>query len=155
MMKQKILQLNESERAWIKAHLDAAAFFVETYAPTNKSDLLSLSTLDRAFAAWIATEPTDGVHINNVVNAIGMAFGAKLVEGLGFRWVVASDTQGTEMAVYALPGKGDVLVYPANFVAKRWEKREINFLEPSYQKISEDLARLKQSHTVKAWWKIW
>jgi hypothetical protein len=154
-MKQKISQLNENEKAWIKGYLDVAVSFVDTYAPTGNNDPLSLSSMDSAFAAWIATKPTDGVLINDIVNAIGMAFGTKLVDGLGFQWVVASDNQGTEMAVYALPGKGDVLVYPANFVAKRWEKREINFLEPSYQKISEDLARLKQSHTVKAWWKIW
>lgn len=151
MMEQKISELNESERAWIKARLDAATSFVETYAPTNKNDLLSLSSLDRAFAAWTATEPTDGVLINDIVNAIGMAFGSKLVEGLGFQWVVAADSQGTEMAVYALPGKGDVLVYPANFVAKRWERREINFLEPSYQNISRDMDRLVRSYPPKAW----
>ncbi len=154
-MEQKISELNESERAWLKAQLAVAASFAETFAPAGKNDLLSLSSMDRAFAAWIATEPGDGVLINDIVNAVGMAFGNTLVERLDFEWVVASDNQGTEMAVYALPGKGDVLVYPANFVAKRWERREINFLEPSYQKISEDLVRLKQSHTAKAWWKIW
>jgi hypothetical protein len=34
----------------------------------------------------------------------------------------------TGPAVYGLPGTADVLVYPANFVAKRWERREVKFL---------------------------
>lgn len=153
-MEQKISELNESERAWLKVHLDNAAAFAKTYSPNDKDDPLSMSSMDRAFAAWIASKPTDCLLINDIVNAVGMAFGNKLVEGLGFLWVVASDAQGTEMAVYALPGKGDVLVYPANFVAKRWERRETDFLEASYQHIKADIAKLKQSYTPKALWKI-
>jgi hypothetical protein len=47
---------------------------------------------------------------------------------VGLAWVIASGKNGSDLAVYGLPGKGDVLVYPANFVAKRWERREKNFL---------------------------
>ena len=49
------------------------------------------------------------------------------------RWVIATDKQGSDLAVYGLPGKGDVLLYPANLVAKRWERRETPFLEKCYQ----------------------
>src|SRR6185437_16235350 len=34
-----------------------------------------------------------------------------------------------------IPNRGDVLVYPANFVAKRWERRESNFLEDALRRI--------------------
>lgn len=154
-MKQKISEINESERAWIKAQLDAAASFVATFAPADKDDPLSLTSLDRAFAAWIGSKPGDGNFINEVINGVGIAFGNHLVEGLGFEWVIATDDQATELAVYALPGKGDALVYPANFVAKRWERREVNFLEASYQSIEKDVQRLKQSYAQKPWWRIW
>ena len=52
------------------------------------------------------------------------------MEAAGFRWVVATDKYGCEMALLALPGRGDVLVYPSNLVAKRWQSRETGFLVP-------------------------
>ena len=48
-----------------------------------------------------------------------------------------------------------MLVYPANFVAKRWERREVNFLETSYRLIEEDMQRLKQAYAVKPWREVW
>ena len=77
--------------------------------------------------------------INAIINYVGIAFGQSLVDGLGLKWVVATDQHGCEMAVYGLAGRGDVLVYPANFVAKRWERREANFLEDAYEKIARDI----------------
>jgi hypothetical protein len=76
--------------------------------------------------------------INAVINYVGIAFGQALVDGIGFSWVIATDDQGSELAVHGFPGRGDVLVYPANFVAKRWERRETNFLEKAYQQIGRD-----------------
>jgi hypothetical protein len=77
--------------------------------------------------------------INAVINYVGIAFGQALVGGIGLKWVIATDEQGSELAVYGFPGHGDVLVYPANFVAKRWERRETNFLEKAYQQIGQDI----------------
>jgi hypothetical protein len=65
-----------------------------------------------------------------MVHVVGLAFGQRLVDDLGMRWVVASDEYGTEMAVHH--PLGDTLVYPANLVAKRWESRETGFLRPLY-----------------------
>ena len=58
--------------------------------------------------------------------------------------VIATDEHGTELAVYGLPNRGDVLVYPANFVAKRWEQRETNFLEEAYRRIAEDVRAIRR-----------
>jgi Domain of unknown function (DUF3806) len=49
--------------------------------------------------------------------------------------VVVSDEHGTEMAVHR--EAGDVLVFPANLVAKRWETRHTGFLRPLYDQVAE------------------
>jgi len=69
-----------------------------------------------------------------------------LIECLGFEWVIATDEKGSDLAVYGCPGSGDILVFPANFIAKRWEKREINFIEKSYIQIASDVQKICQQH---------
>lgn len=138
-MKQRIDPLNANETAWIKTQLENAAKFVEGFSPTDSEQPLTLAALDRAFAAWIVSEPAGTDLINAVINYVGIAFGQALVDGIGLQWVIATDNQGSELAVYGFPGRGDVLVYPANFVAKRWERRETNFLEKAYQQIGQDV----------------
>jgi hypothetical protein len=138
-MQQKIDMLNESETAWVKTQLENASKFVEGFSPQDSEQPLTLSALDRAFAAWVASEPVDTDLINAVINYVGIAFGQALVGGIGLKWVIATDEQGSELAAYGFPGHGDVLVYPANFVAKRWERRETNFLEKAYQQIGQDI----------------
>lgn len=138
-MKQKIVPVNESEIGWIKAQLENASRFVEGFWQKDADKPLTLAALDRAFASWIASDPTQTDLINNVINCVGVAFGQSLVDEIGLGWVIAIDDQGSDLAVFGLPGRGDVLVYPANFVAKRWERRETNFLEKAYQQIGHDV----------------
>jgi hypothetical protein len=138
-MKQKTDALSESETAWVKKQLENALKFVESFSPRDADKPLTLAALDRAFAAWIASEPAERDLINAVINYVGIAFGQALVDGIGLKWVIATDDEGSELAVYGFPGRGDVLVYPANFVAKRWERRETSFLEKAYQQIGRDV----------------
>ena len=77
--------------------------------------------------------------MNEVINCVGVAFGQILVDGIGLKWVIATDHHGSDLAVYGLPNAGDVLIYPVNFIAKRWERREVNFIEASYQKIERQV----------------
>jgi len=138
-MKQRIDPLNENEAAWIKTQLENASKFIEGFSRQDAEKPLTLAALDRAFDAWMASEPTETNLINAVINYVGIAFGQALVDGIGLKWVIASDDQGSELAVYGFPGRGDVLVYPANFVAKRWERRETTFLEGAYEQIAKDI----------------
>jgi hypothetical protein len=39
--------------------------------------------------------------------------------------------------------QGDVLIDPANFVAKRWERRETDFLQKSYADIAGQVNKLR------------
>jgi hypothetical protein len=142
-MKEKIETLNEGEHAWIAEQLERASEFVNGFHPQTVARPGNLDALDAAFATWMASaavrEPSSA---NAVINCVGIAFGQSLVEGLGLSWVLATDDYGTELAVYGLPGTGDVLVYPANFVAKRWERGETHFLAESYRQIENDVKAL-------------
>jgi hypothetical protein len=139
-MEQKIDAPSEKEQAWIEEQLQNATEFVSALSPEDSGEPLTLGALDRAFARWMATEATDNAaEANRIINSVGIAFGRHLVESLGLRWVIATDQHGSDLAVFGLPGTGDVLVYPANFVAKRWERRETNFLEGAFGRIERQL----------------
>jgi hypothetical protein len=142
-LNQKIEALTDSERDWINARLQLAKRLIAIYSSADLAENLTLTALDHAFAAWMSGNEEDNQAINEVINSIGIAFGQSLIDGNGLEWVIAVDSHGSDLAVYGLPGKGDVLIYPANFVAKRWEKRETNFLQSSYDKISQDIRQLR------------
>jgi hypothetical protein len=146
-MNQRIDSLTDDERAWIATHLEAARKFVDAYSPEDAEEPLTLGALDRAFAAWLDSDVTDPEQVNSAINVVGAAFGDSLVKGLGLRWVIVTDAGGSELAVHGLPGQGDVLVFPQNFVAKRWEKRETFFLVPSYKQIARHLETLTQAQS--------
>jgi hypothetical protein len=157
-MKQKIDKLTAKEEAWIASQLESAAKLVEIFQPDQAEQPMTLDALDTAFAGFVAGNSDDVDAINGVINVVGITFGQFLVDNLGLGWVIATDDKGSDLAVYGLPGKGDVLVYPANFVAKRWERRETNFLESSYRQIAqqvESLVSQAPKEKSKPWWKPW
>jgi hypothetical protein len=158
-MSPKLSQLNQNERAWIESQIDCASQFVSVFSPIQTDAPLSLANLDRAFAAWLATDERDTKIVNSIINCVGITFGQSLVDGAKLRWVIASDDHGTDLAVHGLPGKGDILVYPANFVAKRWERKETFFLESSYSQIEEQTRLIADHHrkvvSTKPWWRFW
>lgn len=138
-MQWSVEELNEAEHQWLASCIDGARQLVAAYSPADASRPLDAGVLDRTYAAWLATGETDGDRINQAINAVGSAFGQLLVEAAGFRWVVATDQFGCEMAILALPGRGDVLVYPSNLVAKRWQSRETGFLVPLFKVITQQV----------------
>jgi hypothetical protein len=137
-MNQKLEPLNQNELLSIQARLENASKFIERFSPSDSGAPLTLAALDRAFAAWLASEPA-AAEINAIINCVAIAFGQALVDKAGLQWVVATDEHGAELAVHGLPNRGDVLVYPANFVAKRWDRRESNFLEEALRRIAHDV----------------
>jgi hypothetical protein len=157
-MEHRFSELTEKEVAWVARQIQAASKFVQAFSPTDAGNRLTPVALDRAFAAWLGTQEQDSKAINETINCVGVAFGQFLVDGLGLAWVIATDEHGSDLAVYGLPGKGDVLIYPANFVAKRWERRETNFLEKSHIQIARDVQAISQANDTKdtrPWWKFW
>lgn len=132
-----------SESKWISEQLVLGEQFVRRYAPELADQGLTLQTLDAAWAAWVAADPTEMDDINAAINSVGIPFGAILVGSGAFSWCIATDDYGTDLAVRALPNRGDVLIYPANFVSKRWDGRVTNFLVGAYPKIIQHVERLK------------
>jgi hypothetical protein len=57
------------------------------------------------------------------------------------------------LLVRALPGRGDVLVYPVKFVEKRWygSRPEADFLASSFEAIREDVAAVAGGRPAKHW----
>jgi hypothetical protein len=147
--------LNASERDWISHQLESARLFVATMSPADAADIVTLEALDRAWAAWLPRAGTDNTQINATINAVGIQFGQVLVDEAGFAWTIAADAQGSDLAVLALPGQGDLLVYPANFIAKRWERRESDFLVSSYSAIRNQVAVVAGAPIRRPWWQFW
>lgn len=137
----QIEELNASERDWLQAHLQLAQTLVETFAAPLARNALSPEGVDAAWNAWIASPDADPELANSIVIAVGAAFGQFLVDRTGFRWVVASDPQGSEMALVADEGGADAVVYPLNLVAKRYETKQRDFLLPLLEGIEREISR--------------
>jgi hypothetical protein len=133
--------LSEAEIRYVSEQLARAHDFALALDPHADGARPSLESLDRAFENYMATdgEPSNA---NELVQAVGAAFGAELVEVLGFQWVIATDEYGTDLAVLARPGRGDVTIFPAEFVAKRYERREAPFLVAAFAETSEHLRQI-------------
>jgi Domain of unknown function (DUF3806) len=151
-------ELTDAERNWVQNHLDQVSLFIDAYSPADSGQAITLKSLDRAFASWFGQDVRDNTQINGTINIVGIQFGQFLVDAAGFRWVIATDTQRTDLAILALPGQGDVLVYPANFVAKRWERREADFLARSFDAIRAQVREVAAKNARKLdhpWWRFW
>jgi hypothetical protein len=136
----QISELNDSERSWLQAHLEVARTFVGMYAVDPRPASLTPETLDAAWSAWIPSAADQPEVANTIVNAAGAAIGQFLVDTAGFRWVVATDEGGAEMAVIALEGTADAIVYPMNMVAKRYETKETRFVHALIEGIRDRVA---------------
>src|SRR3954469_21199048 len=121
-MRPKIHALNEKEKQWVSIQLHAAEDFVRNTLSERLPVQITLHNLDRAFETWMnSAGKKEATETNKVINCIGVAFGQLLVDQIGLTWAIADDKDGSDLVVHGLPNHGDVLIYPANFVAKRWE----------------------------------
>jgi hypothetical protein len=158
-MQEKIEEITQKEKAWITKQLASASGFVNAYRPDHGGRPVTLGALDTAFSAFLDSKPTDPDTINAIINVVGITFGQFLIDGLALRWVIATNEEGSDLAAYGSPDRGDVLIYPANFIAKRWERRQANFMERSYFQIAEQVRavgkELAGQNKPKPWWKLW
>lgn len=143
MAHQKIQPLNASEQQWVTAELANARKLVELLNPADARAELTPSVLDRTYKAAREAAGNDASSANQIINTIGMSFGQYLVDQQGFRWVVVSDRQGSELGVVALPGEADMIVLPPNLVGKRWAGGTVDFLDDVYRGIVENLEKVK------------
>ena len=158
MSEQEFLPLTDREKQWIADHLESAQLFVAAMSPADAAGPVTLEALDRAWAAWLGDAAPDGDIANATINSVGIQLGQFLVDRAGFAWTIVRESRKTDLAIRALPGRGDVLVFPANFVAKRWTRREVNFLTPSFAMICQQVASIAAGRLpggARPWWKFW
>jgi hypothetical protein len=120
----KVEPLSEGEVGWRDAQLAAAALIAERYTETTEA-IPSLERLDACIAAWLADDASR-VDVNTLVNAVGVAFGCHLASKAALDWVIATDEQGSDLALHGEPG--NIILFPANAVAKRVAAGEIDFI---------------------------
>jgi hypothetical protein len=77
------------------------------------------------------------------VNAIGVAFGQHLAGRAELEWVIATDDQGSDLALHGQPG--DILVYPANAVAKRVVDGEHAFIRPLLEALVDSIEQRRRA----------
>lgn len=138
-------KLNDAEAQWIAGCLEHARSLVERYQKGKKALVLDPVSLDRAFARWLRDwkKQKTSDDPNLVVNAIGIAFGQWLVDGLWMKWSVIEGEGGSDMAVVYGPPDGQVQVFPTHAVAKRLETGETGFLVPLCEAIAAQVMAVK------------
>jgi hypothetical protein len=99
--------------------------------------------LDAAWTRWISMVPTNTAQVQSDVSAFGIGLGDELVRLLEFTWQYCSDQYGEGLAVVALPGRGDVTIFPEDFVAKRYERSEGRFFAEAMKQIGEANRRMR------------
>jgi hypothetical protein len=109
---------NQAERRWMAGHLQFAA---NQNIDLDDADQVA-SFYDMLLQSWTDSPAGSRSDPNGSINIIGTTFGEHLVRRTPMQWVVATDSFGTELAVH--DPATDLLVYPANAVAKRWTKAE-------------------------------
>jgi hypothetical protein len=147
-MTQKIEPLNASEKGWLEENPRR----LRTFAGKPADHRFSLPEIDALYRDWRTGDHKDE-DPNPMINAFGTAFGQHFVDQLSMSWSVVTDEHGTEMAVTAQPG--DIVVFPPNFVGKRYASGEVGFFEPGFDAMAKDIARVREELTKKSWWKVW
>jgi Domain of unknown function (DUF3806) len=126
--------LNDSERAWVEAQLVGVVDLARSVTGDSEA-VPALTRLDEMLRSWRARAESADPDINTLVSALGVTFGHHLLRRLGLRWVIAHDEQGTDLALSGQPG--DILLYPANLVAKRVVAGEDEFFVPLFDAVCE------------------
>lgn len=130
---------NANELAWIADNVAKATELANKYGGDEATAPATLAGLDAVWVTLGTALRESGEDPNFFINMVGLAFGQYLVDTVGVAWVLATDEHGTEIAVHGQPG--DILVYPTNFVAKRWESGEAEFLAQVGSQMVADISR--------------
>ena len=120
----KVEPLSQDELGWRDNQLQVAALIAERYTEASENPP-SLERLDACVEGWLADDESR-VDVNTLVNAVGVAFGAHLARNATLDWVIATDDQGSDLALHGEPG--NIILFPANAVAKRVSAGETDFI---------------------------
>jgi hypothetical protein len=128
-MDQTIREITPDDAVWIAGQVSLAGRIAEHYQERGNLDPIAL---DRVFNAWKDDQTTDKPPDQEIAQGLGCAFGDFLVRNHGVRWVVVTDSFGTELTVLSKTGWQ---TYPINSVWKRIDPANLDLaiFEPIYQ----------------------
>ncbi len=143
-MEATLTPLTDAEADWIRSQLDAAMQFLADYGSARTGG--GLDGLDHAWSSWLDRQSVDPEDPEPVLNAVAVYLGQAVVEAMpDFGWVVATDADGSDLAVHGLPDTADVLIYPADLVAQRYASRMPTFLRAVVDEIVRDAATARRA----------
>ena len=152
--RQIILSINDAEENWIRENLEQA----ENYVGKKYEDI-DLADIDEAYKCWFEQHDPEKEDPNPFINMFGLAFGYYVVNDVELEWAVVKDKYGTDIALHGEPG--EVLIFPTNFVSKRYETGQTDFFSMVYKEMRNDILRMKAqdykalTQPKKPWWKFW
>ena len=98
--------------------------------------------LDEFWSTLVSNPPDDEDELEAHLRAVAVAFG-DLLCARGFTWVFGRDEYGTSLGVVALRGTANVWVVPADFIGKRWERKEVDFVRTALESIDGHVEKMR------------
>lgn len=142
-MEREYIVLNKSERAWVSDNVALTSQLLADAGIRAESGADFPAALDTLWAGWLRDHPRGTDDPNRIINALGLAFGQHLVDEHGLEWIAVKDKHGTEIAV--LDPDFDLLTFPTNAVAKRYQSGELGFFATFAAKFGERVKQLRDS----------
>ena len=137
----KLAVPGDEEKRWMAGIQMRALMLARAHGDPATATSPSFEALDRAWAVEGALLRASSGDPNSLIQALGIALGQHLVDHHKLDWCVATDAFGTEVACYGR--NGDVLVYPLNLIAKRWQKSEGPFLVALVAAMDADIGMIQ------------
>jgi hypothetical protein len=133
----RIYDLADSQKPWLDYHRRELVCRVQRELGYDGDLLIPLHVLDEFWGRFIAAPPESNDTLNAILNGVGVALGDHLVQAKQFEWIILSDSYGISIALVALRGTANMSTDPFNFVAKRWDRRESEFLVSGFRALCD------------------
>ncbi|MGK2862554.1 MAG: DUF3806 domain-containing protein [Chitinophagaceae bacterium] len=127
---QDFINLDNSQKLFIKHSLKSADTLIKKYLPNFSIDNLTPKVLDTIIDKWNLDSTKFSCSENDLINAIGTAFGFYLVKTYNMKWTMVTDEYGSDYATTISDIK--LTNFPLNSVAKAIDQKR----EGSLQTIS-------------------
>ena len=126
--------INQEDRHWIEESMGKGVAICEKYLNCQLNEI-SLEQLDYVFQKWKTDQDVNKPDDEAVASGLGALFGEYVVSQKIGKWIVVTDSYGTDLSVEAFNG---TQIYPINAVWKRIdpENLDLSFFEPIYATIS-------------------
>lgn len=133
---QKITELDENDKKFIKTWLENGKNIILYYNPEFKHSDLTFELLDSTFAGWINSAQDDKFSSDSIANGLGVVYGELLSEKLNMDWVKVIDQYGED---YGLRTFDNFTSFPISSVYKRIDSEETGFFTNIYEMLKHTI----------------